>query len=34
MQSGLESDFVCKTETCQVNFLADVPAGAVCNWDF
>lgn len=34
IQSGLESDFVCKTETCQVNFLADIPAGVICNWDF
>ncbi len=34
IQSGLDENFVCKTDLCQVNFLADVPAGALCVWDF
>ncbi len=34
VQSGLDENFVCKTEICQVNFSADVPTGALCSWDF
>lgn len=34
IQSGLDESFICRTETCQVNFLAIVPAGASCEWDF
>ena len=34
VQSGLDENFVCKTDICQVNFLAEVPAGAQCYWDF
>lgn len=34
VQSGLDENFVCRTDICQVNFLADVPAGAQCDWDF
>lgn len=34
VQSGLDEVSVCKTEICQVNFLADVPSSALCEWDF
>ncbi len=34
MQSGLDEFGVCKTTTCQVNFLAEVPESARCEWDF
>jgi hypothetical protein len=34
VQSGLDEYFVCKTDICQVNFLADVPTWALCRWDF
>lgn len=34
VQSGLDDAWVCKTETCQVNFLAEVPHWSLCEWDF
>lgn len=34
VQSGLDESGVCKTPTCQVNFLAEVPESARCEWDF
>lgn len=34
VQSGLDENFVCKTDICQVNFFAEVPTGAQCYWDF
>jgi endonuclease YncB( thermonuclease family) len=34
VQSGLDEAWVCKTETCQVNFLVEVPSWSLCEWDF
>ncbi len=34
VQSGLDDIGMCKNETCQVNFLANVPTGAICFWSF
>jgi endonuclease YncB( thermonuclease family) len=34
VQSGLDESFVCKTDICQVNFLAEVPSWVLCEWNF
>ena len=34
VQSGLDESFVCRSDICQVNFLAEVPAWALCQWNF
>jgi endonuclease YncB( thermonuclease family) len=34
VQSGLDESSVCRTEMCQVNFLAEVPSLSLCEWDF
>lgn len=34
IQSGLDADGRCRSDTCQVNFLAEVPVNALCHWNF
>ncbi len=34
IQSGLDADGRCRSGICQVNFLATVPSGALCHWNF
>ncbi len=34
MQSGLDENYVCRTNTCQVNLSSIVPDGALCQWNF
>ena len=34
IQSGLDENFVCSTNTCQVNLSSVVPEGALCEWNF